>query len=199
VALANHGIQFPIAQPGAALHDSWPLLDGDAVRKVASTTIRPLAFAALALTPQMPVERPLGAFVVIHIVIDPFMTHRLLLARAQPATDLRRTPLFLEQVLDSVPGIHRNAPVDFGASPGQHQSVGLLGAIAPAALIPPDLAADGGRVNSHNRRYLLVPMPRFQQGLNLIALLQGQLCVVSHKRSSYWSVKEARMLPQLTS
>src|SRR5690606_14294186 len=134
--------------------------------------------------------RPLGACVVIHMLINPFMTHRMLLARAQPATDLLGTPLFLEQVLDPVPSVHRNAPMDFGVSPGQHQPVGLLGAITPAALIPPDLAADGGRVNPHNEGDLLVPLSRFQQSLNLIALLQGQLCVVSHQCSSYWSVKE---------
>jgi hypothetical protein len=29
--------------------------------------------------------------------------------------------------------------------------------------------------------------------------LQSQLCVVSHQRSCYWSVKEARILPKLTS
>ena len=117
VALANDHIQFPIAQADAVGHIHRPVLNGDPIGEVAPTTIRPMAFAALALTPQMPKQGPLGAFVVLDMLVNPFMADRVGPIRAQPATDLFRAPLFLQQAVDAVPGSGRNAPSDFDASP----------------------------------------------------------------------------------
>ena len=117
VPLANDCIQLPIAQPGAVRHIHRPVLKGDPVGEVAPTTIRRMAFAALALTPQMPKQGPSGEFVVIDMLVIPFMAARVGPIRAQPATDLFRAPLFLQQAVDAAPGSGRNAPSDFDASP----------------------------------------------------------------------------------
>lgn len=177
VARAHYRIQFPIAQSGAVLHNGWTLLDGDPVGKVPTTTIRPIAFMSLARTPQMPKQGPMGAFVVIGMLVDPFVADGVALAHAQPSTDLFRTPLFLQQAIDSVPSAGGNAASDFGAAPGQGKALGWLRAIAPHPLIPTYSATNGRFVHAYHMGDLLMGMSSFQQGLNLIALFQGQLGV----------------------
>ncbi|GJL60088.1 MAG: hypothetical protein NPIRA03_29450 [Nitrospirales bacterium] len=51
VALAHQRIQLPVPQPRATLNNRGTVYDGDAVGEVASTTVGPIAFAALPLTP----------------------------------------------------------------------------------------------------------------------------------------------------
>ena len=70
-----------------------------------------------------------------------------------------------------------NARLGFGVSTSQSMIVGLLGAIYTGSL--------------------RIAVPVFQQGLALIALLQGKLYVISHECSSSLPIKEARMLTQL--
>ena len=120
------------------------------------------------------------------------MADRAGLARAQPTTDLFWTPLFLQQAIDAVPRFRRNAPFGFGVPARQRQAVGLLRPIATETLILPHFATDGGGVNPDDTGYLRVPVSGFQEDLDLIAMIQAQLCVVSQQRSSNWSVKEAR-------
>lgn len=118
MTFADHRIYFPIAEPGAAGHDVRTFLDGHPVAELASTTVGPIALAAVSLTPQMPVQRPLGPFVLEDMLVNPFMADRRALTRAQPPTDLFGTPLFLQQAIDAVLRFRRNTPSGFGVSPG---------------------------------------------------------------------------------
>lgn len=72
---ANYCIEFPIPEPGTAIHDGRAMFDGDAVAQLAATTIRPIAFPALSLAPQMRGECPVGGFVLEHMPVDPLMTN----------------------------------------------------------------------------------------------------------------------------
>jgi hypothetical protein len=107
--------------------------------------------------------------------------------------------LVAQELVDQMPRLGGNAHVALPVTPSQHEALRLLRALPTSSPIGLYFATDSGEMDSDDTGNLRVWVYSFQYGLDLIALLQGQLCVVSHKCSSYWSVKEARMLPQLTS
>lgn len=115
--LCNHRIHLPIAEPGAASHDGRTFHAGHSVAELATTTVGLIALAAVSLTPQMAIPRPLGPLMVEDMLVNPFMADRRTLKPAQPATDRLGTPLFLQQVVDAVPRFHRNTPSSVGVSP----------------------------------------------------------------------------------
>ncbi len=61
--------------------------------------------------------------------------------------------------------------------------MGLLGAIAPQTMITGELTAKGGLVNPKWLRKFSLIVSCFVEGLNLILLLLGKLCVGSHQCS----------------
>ncbi len=149
MAFADHVIRFPGAEPTPALDHRRAMLDGDSVGNVAPTTICAIPFPAVALTPQMPVERALGLFIAIDMLVNPFQAHEGSLMHAQPATDLFRTPLFLEQTVDAVPDFGSNTPSGFGGQPEQREPVGLLRAIPAPPLISLHFTAHDGFVDTN--------------------------------------------------
>jgi len=114
-----------------------------------STTVRPIALPALALTPQVVVERGLRVVVAIDMLVNPFRANQDSLRRAQPATDLFQTPLFLEETSDAVLGLASNASLGFDAAPVEREAVSLLWAISAHPLIPPHFTANGVFVDTN--------------------------------------------------
>jgi len=112
MAFADHRIHFPIAESGATLDHGGAVLDGDPVEKVAPTTVRAhttsgggadTASAGKACLGLPCCYKNFGKSILIRTDVGP-------LAHAQPATDLFRTPLFLEQTVNVVPRAGSNAP-----------------------------------------------------------------------------------------
>src|SRR5690606_36356805 len=66
---ADHGIHFPIPEPGATRHNGRSLLNGHAVAEVPPTIVRPIALAATPLTTQMAIEGALRAFVLEDMLV----------------------------------------------------------------------------------------------------------------------------------
>ena len=116
----------------------------------------------------------------------------------QPASRVADLFHSIAEAVSSPRARGRHAPSGFGASPEQHKPVGWLRAIGVPPLIPQHFTAKGRFENTNHLDNLLIGVPHFQQGLDLIALFRGQLCVGSHRRSSSWLAQEATMLPHLT-
>lgn len=103
----------------------------------------------------------MGMLVTIHMLVNPFGAHANFLLRAQPPTDLLRTPLFAEQPVNAVPRGTSNAPSDFGALPVQRELVGLVRTMASQALNPPHFTADDGLMDTKDASNLGQRGPAF--------------------------------------
>lgn len=112
-------------------------------------------------------QGPMEAYIAIDMLVDPFETNRVPLAGPQPPTDLFRGPLFLQQAVDAMPQVGRNAVADFGASPMQGEKVDLLRAIPQPSQIPSHFTAIGGSVDSNHGGDLLIRMGHLRFSLHI--------------------------------
>jgi hypothetical protein len=138
-------------------------------------------------------------FVHQDVLIDPFMTDRKGLSSAQPTRDLLGTPIQLQFIFNHLPRFRLDAYGLMKASTNG-QKMGLLGSITSLAAIPPQLSADGRFMASEHFGDFSSIMVHFQQGINLVSLFLGKLCV-AHKHSFDWQVIRGlsyRSLPPLT-
>jgi len=103
MALANDGVELPITQAGAVLHDGRTCLNGNPVAQLATAVIGPAAFLARLLATQMAVKVTAPGLVLKDGLIDPLVADGQTPFRGQLQAGLLGTPVLAQQAFDHAP------------------------------------------------------------------------------------------------
>ena len=79
--------------------------------------------------------------VLKYVTINPFMTDTDILFTPQPVADLLRTPVFMQKLLYSIPGIRLCAGCVFRLSPDGSKSMCLFRSVASKSFVSANLTA----------------------------------------------------------
>lgn len=77
MAFSNHRIPLPITNALAGIYDRRSLIDRDLIRDPSTSTIGAITFPPLLLAAQCAVQITACLFILIDMLVDPFMTDRL--------------------------------------------------------------------------------------------------------------------------
>lgn len=114
MVFAGDGVEFPVTETRVLLHNGWPSLDADAVRKLTPSLSGTIAFFTLLLTAQVSVQVTPGLLVRRDVLVNPFVVDCGVTVSLQPIRDLFVAPIQSEPRLDQVP------------RPGPDSCMGLL-------------------------------------------------------------------------
>ncbi len=177
----DDGIDFPVADPLAGLHDSRARRDWPLPGEASATVVGAVPFATVfPATPQIRVQGPVCALVGPDVPVDRLVTDPQPTLVAEPASNLLGTPQLAELGMDLSPVRGGEALIPAGsgaASPGVR--VGELRAV-PAIVtrrIPTDLTADGTAMAAQepgNGRSGVAVLP---ESGNSVSFGRGDLCV----------------------
>jgi hypothetical protein len=92
MAFPDDRIAFPIANALPALHPCWALINRDLIGNPPPTVIGSIAFPPCFLTAQKPVQIPAIPFVLINLLVDPFMADARTVFALHSAADLLGAP-----------------------------------------------------------------------------------------------------------
>src|SRR5690242_5343956 len=149
-AFADHGVDFPVADPAAALHAGRPLRDMSLAGQFATAVMGAIALAAILAGPaKMHVQPAPTSFIVPDMPVDGLMTDAQQALVAQMPRYLLRAPLLAQQRVNLVQILEREALV---AARARAPAIGALnsraGTVVPvkACAVTLEFAADGAAV-----------------------------------------------------
>lgn len=186
LAFPYHRITFPVTNSLSGVHHRRTLINRDLIGDTPTATVRAIALPSSFLAAQGAVEIAPCLFILIDILIHPFMTDRLTVFALYPATDLLGTPSLSHLVLNLLPGGRSQTSASFGCLPALGQVMGFVRPIAPQTTVPPEFPTDRGLMYPYNCGHLGLGLACFHEGMNLIPLFAGQLGIAAHVCSSYF-------------
>jgi len=177
LAAAMDGVQFPVADASAAVHDCGALADHGLAGEAAAAVVAPIPFApAFLRAAQVLPERAACRPVPPDIEIDGFMAHDRQFLQAPPAYDLLRAPVLPQESLDgrklrgAIPGVApRAAPPPVGHL-DRHR--GPVGPIMRSG-VTLQFTTDRAGIASEFRRDLRHRAALLAQGRNHVSFFRG--------------------------
>lgn len=148
MALADKGVEFPVAEALTALDDGRALVDGGAVGKLAAAVVGAIALLAGLLAAQVAVQVAATALVLQHVLVDPFVADGQASLLRQPEADLLGAPVLAQQPLHQTPVLVGDTWLGLGMAAIHRQLMGLPGPVTFQATVAPQLPADRGLVDA---------------------------------------------------
>lgn len=148
MAFADKGVELPVSDAAAALHDGWALVDRYAVGKLAAALVGTVALLVGLLATQVTVQVTTTALVLQYVLVDPFVADGQTLLLSQPEADLFGTPVLTQQALHQSPVLAGDARLGLGKAAIQRHLMGLLGPVTLQATVAPQLPADRGLMDA---------------------------------------------------
>lgn len=185
-ASADEGVTLPMANQAAGLDGLRAQGNRPATGDMAAqASARGIAFAALFLTSEEAPRRSAGSLVGIDALVDRLMADR------QMRGDLLGTVLQGKSSLGFLPYFRQDARrVAAIGCPGLGQALCRPGSVAAQSAVAGKRAADGGRVTVEQLGDLALCMAGFEEDLNLVWFVLGQMRVV------YWATSTWRLMGQ---
>ncbi len=197
MAFADDGVHFPVTDACLPVHNGGTLINADLIHQNPTTLITTITLLSFLLATQVPVQLTAVCLVLVYVVIYPFMTQSDTFSFMQPVTDLLRTSFVPQPDLYSLPQGRGESLLLAGFSTRLPEQLSLAGSIASQATVASEFTANSRFMHAYQGGYVRLCMSCFHQGVNLVTLMLGKLCVVSHLCLSFLLERKVRMLPQL--
>ena len=103
MAFADNGVHFPVTDACLPVHNGGTLINADLIHQSPTALITTVTLLTFLLATQVPVQFTAVCFILVYVVIYPFMTQRDTFSFMQPVTDLLRAPFVPKPGLYSLP------------------------------------------------------------------------------------------------